>query len=306
MAGPAAGRMPAVSLAAVPGRRLRTLELAADIERRGFSGIYGPSFGDVMALCASLAHVTDHVPFGPTILPIYIRRAADVAQTASYVAEVSGGRLRLGLGVSHGPAHDRLGVSVGKPLADMRSYVVDVREAVGERGTVPPIILATLRRRMLELAVEIGDGAVWANGARSHMAESLSIVPPDRRAAGFFVGNMIPTVIDDDRDAAAAVNRRTLSGYVALPNYRNSWKEAGYVEEMEAIEKALAAGERERVPELMSDRWLADVTLFGPASEVRDGIEAWFDAGVDTPIIVPSATSGGQMKALENLFDVYA
>ena len=54
-------------------------------------------------------------------------------------------------------------------------------------------------------------------------------VPPDsewaedaeRRDAGFFVGDMIPTVIDDDIDAARAVNRKTMSGYVTIPNYRN-------------------------------------------------------------------------------------
>ena len=74
---------------------------------------------------------------------------------------------------------------------------------------------------------------------------------------------MIPTVIDDDRAAADAINRRTMTGYVTLPNYRNYWKQAGYVEEMEAIEAALAAGERDRLPSLMSDagcttaRWAA-------------------------------------------------
>jgi len=157
---------------------------------------------------------------------------------------------------------------------------------------------------MLQLAVEVADGAVWANAARSHMAESLSVVPADRRDS-FFVGNMIPTVIDDDRSAAAAVNRRTLTGYVILPNYRNYWKEAGYVEEMEAIEAALAAGERDRLPEIMSDSWLADVTLFGSATDVRDGYEAWLGAGVTTPILVPSSTSGGQMKAFEELFTAF-
>jgi alkanesulfonate monooxygenase SsuD/methylene tetrahydromethanopterin reductase-like flavin-dependent oxidoreductase (luciferase family) len=298
-------RMPAVSLAAVPGRRLRTLELAQQIEQRGFTGIFGPSFGDVMSLCLSLAHVTDQIPFGTSILPIYLRKPAELAQSASYLAEVSGGRFHLGLGVSHGPAHERMGVQVGKPLADTREYVSALRKSIGDSPT-PKIVLATLRTKMLQLAVEIADGAVWANGARSHMAESLRVVPADRREAGFYVGNMIPTVIDDDRDAAAAVNRRTLTGYVALPNYRNYWKEAGYVEEMESIEKALAAGERDRVPELMSDRWLADVTLFGSAAEVRDGVEAWFEAGVSTPILVPSSTSGGQLKAFEELFEAFS
>ncbi len=177
----------------------------------------------------------------------------------------------------------------------------------GDRiGELPPIVLATLRDRMVALAAEVADGAVWANGSRSHMAASLATIPEERRAKGFFVGNMIPTVIDDDRAAAAAINRRTLTGYVALPNYRNYWKAAGYVEEMEAIEAAIAAGERDKVPGLMSDKWLADCTLFGTATDVRDGVDAWFDAGVTTPIVVMSSTKGGQFVAIEQLFEIYS
>jgi alkanesulfonate monooxygenase SsuD/methylene tetrahydromethanopterin reductase-like flavin-dependent oxidoreductase (luciferase family) len=295
-------RMPAISLAAVPGRRARTLELAKEIEARGFAGIFGPSFGDVLSLCLSLAHVTERIPFGSSIQPIYLRPARDLADTASYVAEISGGRFHLGLGVSHGPVHQRLGVEVGKPLSDTREYVATLRKAIGDKAC-PPIVLAALRTKMLQLAVEIADGAVWANAARSHMQDSLEVVPADR--AGFFVGNMIPTVIDDDRAAARAVHRKTLTGYVGLPNYRNYWKEAGYVEEMDAIEKAFVNGEADRVPSLMSDTWLDDCTLSGSPAQVRDDIERWFDAGVTTPIIVPSSTSGGQLKALEEIFAVY-
>ena len=56
---------------------------------------------------------------------------------------------------------------------------------------------------------------------------------------------------------------------------------------------------------LMTDEWLADVTLFGSAAEVREGVEAWYDAGVKTPILVPSSTEGGQMKAMEELFAAF-
>ena len=91
---------------------------------------------------------------------------------------------------------------------------------------------------------------------------------------------MMPTVIDDDRAAAEAIHRRTLTGYVSLPNYRNYWKQAGYVEEMDAIEAALAAGEPERLPSLVGDTWLHDVSLGGSAGEVREGFEAWAELGV--------------------------
>ena len=112
-------------------------------------------------------------------------------------------------------------------------------------------------------------------------------------------------MIDEDRGAAAAVCRKTLTGYVSLPNYRNYWKSAGYEEEMTAIEQAIAAGKRDSLPELMSDRWLREVTLFGSATEVRDGLEAWFDAGVSTPIMVASSTTGGQAKAVAELFAAF-
>ena len=116
---------------------------------------------------------------------------------------------------------------------------------------------------------------------------------------------MVPTCISDDKDAAMAVNRKTLTSYAYLPNYRNYWKQAGYEEEMTGVEDAITNEDFDRVPECLSERWLADTTLFGNASEVREGIEAWFDAGIKTPIVVPSAVSGGQMQALQDFFDIW-
>ena len=116
---------------------------------------------------------------------------------------------------------------------------------------------------------------------------------------------MIPTCISDDKEAAAAVNRKTLTSYAFLPNYRNYWKEAGYEQEMTDIEDAIEKKDLDRVPECLSDRWLADTTLFGSTSEVREGIEAWFESGIKTPIIVPSSAAGGQMQAIEEFFALW-
>lgn len=294
--------LPALSLAAVPGRRRATLELAREIERRGFAGIYCPSFGDGMGLCEALAFATERIPFGTAIANIYVRHSADYAQSASLIHELSGGRFRFGVGVSHGPALERLGVKAGPPLGDIRAFVAAVH-ATPRAGEQPPIVLATLRKKMIALAGEIAQGMVFANGARSHMRESLSALPAARaNDPAFFIGNMIPTCVSDDVAAAAAVNRRTLIGYVSMPNYRNYWREAGYVEEMNAIEKAVIAKDFERIPTLMSDRWLSDVTLYGSARQVREGLEAWYDAGIRTPILVPSSAVGNQMKAFEEIF----
>jgi len=282
---------PAVSLVAVAGRRRATLDLAQRLEAEGFTGIYCPSPGDGMALCEALALVTREIPFGTSIAHIYTRHAFEWAQTAAVIHELSGGRFRFGVGVSHGPAHDRLGIKPGKPLDDMRKFVTEVKAYAPQVGALPPLTLATLRSRMVALAGEIAEGAVWANAARSHMTESLRHLPDAKRNdPAFFIGDMVPTCIDPDRAAASAVMRKALASYVKLPNYQNYWMEAGYTRDDIAT---------------MSDRWLSDVTLFGSAKDVRDGVEAWRATGVRTVILVPSSTRGGQMVAFDELIAAF-
>lgn len=296
-------RLPALSVIGTPTKRNALLEVAAEADRRGFAGLASPGVHGNLALCGSLAHATHEIPFWTSIQPIYHSHHAEVAITAGHLAEVSGGRFRLGLGVSHAPAMDRLGISTGKPLGDMRSYVEGIRATERASGALPPIHLATLRDKMLDLALEVADGAIWANASRSHMPVQVARAAASGRD-GFFLANMVPTVIDPDRDAGRAIHRRTLSGYVMLPNYRNYWKAAGYEDEMVAIEAALAAGDRESLPGLMTDRWLDDCTISGSPSEVRDQLEAWFDTGV-LPIAVMSSTGGGQLHAIGQLFELF-
>src|SRR5215213_1300314 len=106
--------LPAVTLVSVPGRRRRTVEIAQEIGRRGFAGIYAP---------------------------IYQRTLLDFAQSAAVMHEVSGGRFRLGIGVAHAPSHVRMGVTPGKPLGDIRAFVDKFRSYEGI-GALPPIVLA--------------------------------------------------------------------------------------------------------------------------------------------------------------------
>lgn len=297
--------LPALCLIAVPGRRRLTIDLCRDAEKRGYDGIYVPSpFGN-MSMCEALAWNTDKVVFGTAIAPIYQRTIVDFAQSAAMMHEVSGGRFRMGIGIAHGPSYVRMGVTPGKPLADTRQFIEKFK-AETAFGPLPPIIVAALRKRMVALAGELAEGVVFANASLSHMGQSLAALPAAKRAdPAFFIGNMIPTCISDDVEAAKAVNRRTLTSYAFLPNYRNYWKEAGYVEEMEAIEKAIAEGRRDDVPKYLTDRWLADSTLFGPAAHVREGIAKWRAAGVRTPIIVPSSAAGNQLKAIEEVFATF-
>jgi alkanesulfonate monooxygenase SsuD/methylene tetrahydromethanopterin reductase-like flavin-dependent oxidoreductase (luciferase family) len=298
-------KLPAISLVAVPGRRRQTLELAREMERRGFGGIYMPSRYGSIDQCTALALSTERIRFGTAVSPIYMRNVEDFAQSAAYIHEVSGGRFHFGIGIAHAPAHARLGVSVGKPLADTRAFV-EKYKSYRDFGPVAPIMLAALRRRMTALAGEIAEGVVYANAALSHMARSLAALPPGRRDdGGFLVGNMLPVCITEDIAAAKELHRRRLVRYALLPNYRNYWKEAGYTDEMAAIEKALAESRHDDIPRYFTDRWLDDVTLYGPAARIRDGVARWQAAGVDTPVLVPNSINGNQLVALQEIFATF-
>jgi alkanesulfonate monooxygenase SsuD/methylene tetrahydromethanopterin reductase-like flavin-dependent oxidoreductase (luciferase family) len=190
-------------------------------------------------------------PFATAIAPIYAQTVEEFAHTAAYIHEVSGGRFQFGIGVAHEPSHTRMGVTPGKPLGDIRAFVAKVRSYDGI-GALPPIVLSALRKRMIALAAEIADGSVFANGCLSHMSDSLAIVPVAKRNdPNFFIGNRIRTCICDDEAEAKSVLRRTVANYALMPNYRNYWKEAGYVEEMTAIEDATAQGRLDDVPKYL-------------------------------------------------------
>lgn len=294
---------PAISIVASPTKRQAIIELAVEAENQGFSGLACPSLGATMGLCVSVAHATSQIPYWTSIQPIYYSHPVEAANTIAHIHEISSGRFRFGIGVSHGPVTKRLGVQTGKPLSDIADYVATMRIQERFSGQLPNIYLATLRNKMLQLASEISEGAIWANASLSHMKQQLSQVPNANRE-GFFLSNMIPTVIDDDINAARAVNRKTLTGYVSLPNYRNYWRTAGYVDEMDAIETALASGEKDKVVDSMSDKWLDDCTISGSKDRVREQLALWAQTGVH-PIAVMSSTSGGQVKAIGELFDTY-
>ncbi|HML09857.1 MAG TPA: LLM class flavin-dependent oxidoreductase [Stellaceae bacterium] len=296
---------PALALMANPGERHATLDIAREIERRGFAGIsVSSSFGN-MSQCLGLAFATKTIKFATAIAPIYAQSADEFAQNAAYIHEVSGGRFQFGIGIAHAPSYARWEAKPGKPLGDTRDFI-DKFKASTAYGPLPPVIVATLRKRMIALAGEIGDGIVFANGSRAFMPDSLAALPErKRRDANFFIGNRVRTCISDDIAEAKAALKKSMASYWLLPNYRNYWKETGFREEMEDAERLVAAGRADEMPNRLTDRWLADCTLYGPASRVREGVEAWRAAGITTPVVVPISPDGNQRKALEAAFKAF-
>lgn len=299
---------PAVSMVAPAKKRHAILELARRAEELKFAGIACPSLGATMGLCVSLAHSTNEIKFWTSIQPIYYSHAIEMANTAAHIHEVSNGRFALGLGVSHGPVIDRLGATTATPLADIKNYLATMKAQERFSGDLPPIYLAALRNKMMHLASEISEGAIWANASRKSIAAQIAQLPDSKRS-NMFLANMIPTVISDDVEAARAIHRKTLVGYVTLPNYRNYWRACGYGEQIDAFEKILSESAKEsrnaEIISAMDNEWLDDCTISGDVDTVRERLYGWSQIGV-LPIAVMSSTSGGQAQAISQLFDAFS
>lgn len=299
---------PAVSMVAPAKKRHAILELARRAEELKFAGIACPSLGATMGLCVSLAHSTNEIKFWTSIQPIYYSHAIEMANTAAHIHEVSNGRFALGLGVSHGPVIDRLGATTATPLADIKNYLATMKAQERFSGDLPPIYLAALRNKMMHLASEISNGAIWANASRKSIATQIALLPDSKRS-NMFLANMIPTVISDDVEAARAIHRKTLVGYVTLPNYRNYWRACGYGEQIDAFERILSESAKEsrntEIISAMDNEWLDDCTISGDVDTVRERLYGWSQIGV-LPIAVMSSTSGGQAQAISQLFDAFS
>src|SRR5260370_21288296 len=118
-----AALLPALNLVAAPGQRPATLDIAREIERRGFAVISVSSQYSNMAQCLGLAFATERIPFATAISPIYAHTADEFAQMAAYLHEASGGRFQFGIGGAHPPPHPRMGVTPCTPLAHIRALL---------------------------------------------------------------------------------------------------------------------------------------------------------------------------------------
>src|SRR5436305_14976867 len=90
-----------------------------------------------LAGVTAYALATERIRGGTGVVPIYTRTPATMAQTAATVDDLSGGRLNLGMGVSHRPVVEGWhGQTIDRPAAEMREYVAIVRAIL--RGEPPP------------------------------------------------------------------------------------------------------------------------------------------------------------------------
>ena len=261
---------------------------------------------DALLVLSSYAQVARRVGLGTGVIPIYPRHPVLLAQEALTLADATGGRLRLGIGVSHKPAMEGgLGLDMGRPLEVMREYVAVLRGAltgrVEHRGAryraawmsglpslpaPPPILLAGLSVKMLELAGEIADGVVlWLCAPDYIRREAMPALRRGRERAGrpldgFEVVAAVLAALTADAGATGLLFKGELTRYLALPFYRAMLAASGFGREIEAYDRAPRA---ENVP----DRLAAALGAVGDFPAIRYFVAAHRAAGVTLPAIRP-------------------
>jgi F420-dependent oxidoreductase-like protein len=229
------------------------LVLAQDADRLGYAVVWAAeAYGsDAPSVLAWVGALTEQVDLGAAIMQIPARTPALTAMTAATIDTLSGGRFRLGLGVS-GPqvSEGWHGVRFEAPLRRTREYVDIVRMALrredvsyeGRFFTLPlpdgpgkalrltvrperehiPVYLAAVGPKNLELAGEIADGWLAIFYAPEHSAELRAGLErgarragkgtPEAPLAGFDIVPTVPVVISAELDLAYAL----VSAYAAL------------------------------------------------------------------------------------------
>ena len=252
---------------------------AKRIEDLGYAALWIPETvgRDPFAHAAWLLANTTRLVLATGIANIYHREPGVTLQAQMTLAEQSGDRFLLGLGVSHKPLVEGVrGLTYGKPVATMRTYLERMAEAryAGPRpDATPRTVLAALGPHMLALARDAGDGAHPYFSSPAHTRMARNILGPDK-----WLCVEQKVVMTPDADTARKVARNVAKTYQALPNYRNNWLRMGLTEDD-------VAGDG-------SDAFIDATFAWGDASAVRDRITEHFDAGASHVCIQPVQPGG--------------
>jgi probable F420-dependent oxidoreductase len=257
----------------------------------------GPDGFTPLALSAAW---TERMRLGTGIVGVFQRGPALLAQEAAALASGSSGRFVLGIGSSS----DRIvegwnGIPFEKPLSKVRGTLdfLDValageRTETGFKLEAPPaeripIVLAALRGKMLELAVERGQGA-FTNflplGGLPKVTAQLDSAPPGfELLCRFFC-------LPGEREAVEPLARFMFSSYITVPVYANFYRWLGYGEQIEPMVTAWESGDRQGAAAAAPWELIEDMFIFGTPDEMKERLAAFVDGGITLPILTPIVT----------------
>ena len=323
------------------GNDAENLDLAREADRLGYSVVWAAeAYGsDAATVLAWVAAQTERIDVGSAVFQIPGRTPANTAMTAATLDTLSGGRFRLGLGVS-GPqvSEGWHGVRFDKPLTRTREYVAIVRKALarekvsfqGEFFTLPlpdgpgkaltltvhpvrdslPIYLAAIGPKNLELTGEIADGWLAIFFAPEQSAEIMAPLRAGRESTGrtmegFDVVPTVPVVLGDDPQACADHIRAYSALYIGGMGsrdknfYNQLATRMGYEAAAIEIQEKYLARDYAGAAAAVPFEFIDSTSLIGPPERVRDRLHAYAEAGVTTLTI--AAYSGTLQERIDTL-----
>ena len=254
-------------------------EAAQRIEGLGYSALWIPETVGRHPLVHAgwlLAH-TEKLIVATGIANIYHREPGVTMQAQKTLAEQSGNRFLLGLGVSHKPLVEGVrGLDYGPPVATMRKYL-DAMAASPYQGIPPseepPTVIAALGPKMLGLARDKCTGAHPYFSTPDHTAMAREILGPDR-----WLCVEQKVILETDAAKARELARPVAAIYTGLPNYRNNWLRTGF-EEAELENGG-------------NDRFIDATFAWGSVDRIKARIQEHFDAGASHVCIQPVNPNG--------------
>lgn len=288
-----------LGLTVIPGAGWRASDVrnvAREAEAAGFDAIFTTEVNnDALATAQLLGCATTHIQIGTWIASIYLRHPYTCAKGASLIADDTGGRFVLGLGVSHQPVNDALAIDMSHAPADLHRYAVEVRNWLDGNGPAThlpqqpapvrvPIYIATLSLAAVERAAEIADGIMPTMWSPERVTQSAARADQGRARAPHLpaldITLGLPTFIGDDLGSLRDAARQNLALYTFFPYFQRMWRESGFG--IEADQMKTGAG-----PAALSDRLLDSFCLFGPVTRCQERLAAYRAAGVALPILNP-------------------
>jgi len=294
----------------IPGAGWRASDIgdvARAAEDAGFEAIFTTEVNnDALATAQLMGSATARIRVGTWIANIYLRHSYTCAKGASLIADATGGRFILGLGVSHQPVNDALAVDMTNAPADLHRYVLQVRDWLDGKGPTThlpqqpapvrvPVYIATLSLAAVERAAQIADGIMPTMWSPERVTQAVARAGQGRAQAPHLppldITLGLPTFIGDELDSLRDLARQNLGLYTAFPYFQRMWRESGFGAEADQMEKG--AG-----PAALSDRLLDSFCLFGPVARCQARLAAYRAAGVALPILNPPIGPGAALAVI--------
>jgi probable F420-dependent oxidoreductase len=295
-----------------------TARLAGDLGYRSFwtAETTGPEAFTVLAAAGAAAPGLD---LGTGVLALQLRTPLVVAMAGATLQALHPDRdILLGIGISSPVVTERWhGTPYGdRPLDRVREYVAVVRAALtgekvdfsgdfyqvkgfrlgvrlGERR--PKIVVGALNPKMLALAGEVADGVLLNYLPASHVPWSVKQV---RKGGGAEIYAYVHAGVCE-REEGVELARRDLFSYAVVDSYARNFERAGFADEVAEIRARFAAGDRAGAVGAVSDRMVDAIDVMGDAPMVAATMQAYVDAGVDVPVLMPLPWGGDRRASAE-------